>query len=362
MALADNTLNGTQALPLDMLSTPKAAYTWPDTIGNRMAMINLKGSSWLSDTKMIAGNVFYRKQDTNSVNSNAQLDDGCGSGCTNSAPNGTAPNAVTAISNPNNLQRYTGDINTSNVYSTTHQDTVGANFQVSIFDNLFSHDNSLTVGGAADHSHISYNQNTELARLIAYQSITTPNLRYWVNGGYGSNLISNVNLSANTDNFSIFGTDNFKVNDKFNVTASGSYNIAFIDQSGANKQFLNTDGGYSWSDDSGSYYNPDFVGAQYYSGNTLKTIVPTGHATGSTYTVVNALAVAGPEVNSLNGTHRYSRFNPAIGFNYNPQKELNFFGGYNESMRAPTPIELSCANPASPVSYTHLTLPTICSV
>lgn len=338
MALADNTLHGTQSLPLDMLSTPKAAYTWPDTIGNRMAMINLKGSTWLSDTKMIAGNVYYRKQDSNSLNSNAQLDDGCGSGCTNSAPNGTALDANASISNnTHNLQSYTGDINTSNVYSTTHQDTVGGNFQLSIFDNLLAHENNLTVGAAADHSHISYNQNTELARLINYQAVTTQNLGYWVNGGYGSNLISNVNLTANTDNFSIFGTDNFKVNDKFNVTASGSYNIAFIDQSGANKQFLNTDGGYSWSDASGSYYNPDFIGAQYYRSGNLSTV-----------TTPASPAVAGPEDNSLNGTHRYSRFNPAIGFNYNPEKELNFFGGYNESMRAPTPIELSCANPASP--------------
>ena len=92
-----------------------------------------------------------------------------------------------------------------------------------------------------------------------------------------------------------------------------------------------------WSDDSGSYYNPNFIGAQIYKSGSLRTI-----------STPASPALAGSEVNYLDGTHRYSRFNPAIGFNYNPHAELNFFGGYNESMGAPTPIDLSCANPASP--------------
>jgi outer membrane receptor protein involved in Fe transport len=57
---------------------------------------------------------------------------------------------------------------------------------------------------------------------------------------------------------------------------------------------------------------------------------------------------AGPQVNSLNGIHSYRRFNPALGVNYNPSQALGFFASYSESMRAPTPIELSCANPSSP--------------
>jgi outer membrane receptor protein involved in Fe transport len=52
----------------------------------------------------------------------------------------------------------------------------------------------------------------------------------------------------------------------------------------------------------------------------------------------------------LDGNHRYSRFNPAIGLNYNPSSKLGFYGGYNEGMRAPTPVELACANPDAPCS------------
>jgi outer membrane receptor protein involved in Fe transport len=103
-------------------------------------------------------------------------------------------------------------------------------------------------------------------------------------------------LKAKTYYFGIYGNDNFAFNDQINMTLSGRYNVAFIDMKGSN--------------------NND---------------------------------VTGP-ANSLDGNHRYSRFNPAVGLNYNPSSQLGFYGGYNEGMRAPTPIELACANPDVPCS------------
>ena len=50
----------------------------------------------------------------------------------------------------------------------------------------------------------------------------------------------------------------------------------------------------------------------------------------------------------LNGTHTFSRFNPAIGVNFNPRDSLTAYASYNEGMRAPTPIELTCADPTAP--------------
>lgn len=44
----------------------------------------------------------------------------------------------------------------------------------------------------------------------------------------------------------------------------------------------------------------------------------------------------------LNGDHNFSRFNPSIGVTFDATDNLNIFGGYSESMRAPTPIELAC--------------------
>jgi iron complex outermembrane recepter protein len=50
----------------------------------------------------------------------------------------------------------------------------------------------------------------------------------------------------------------------------------------------------------------------------------------------------------VNGTNTYQRFNPAIGLNYNPSKAVNTYVSYNEGMRAPTAVELTCANPLAP--------------
>ena len=50
----------------------------------------------------------------------------------------------------------------------------------------------------------------------------------------------------------------------------------------------------------------------------------------------------------LDGEHTFTRFNPALGLNYNPSSTLTAYASYNEGMRAPTPIELTCANPAAP--------------
>jgi len=51
---------------------------------------------------------------------------------------------------------------------------------------------------------------------------------------------------------------------------------------------------------------------------------------------------------ALNGSHTFTRFNPAVGINFNPTAALTAYASYNEGMRAPTPIELTCADPAAP--------------
>ncbi|WP_310631002.1 TonB-dependent receptor [Paraburkholderia sp.] len=52
----------------------------------------------------------------------------------------------------------------------------------------------------------------------------------------------------------------------------------------------------------------------------------------------------------LDGYHTFSRFNPAVGINWNPLASVTFYAAYNEGMRAPTAIELACADPAAPCS------------
>jgi len=50
----------------------------------------------------------------------------------------------------------------------------------------------------------------------------------------------------------------------------------------------------------------------------------------------------------LDGNHSFSRFNPAVGVNFNPTPGYTAYASYNEGMRAPTAMELTCADPAAP--------------
>lgn len=58
--------------------------------------------------------------------------------------------------------------------------------------------------------------------------------------------------------------------------------------------------------------------------------------------------IAPPDPESLTADHSFNRFNPAVGLAFTPTKDFSFFGSYNEGSRAPTAIELGCANPAVP--------------
>ncbi|MFM9835964.1 MAG: TonB-dependent receptor [Methylophilaceae bacterium] len=253
VALADTDMEGTQAVPLSELNNPKKPYTYPDSIGNRMALINLKGSHFLSDDKLIAGNVYYRKNKSKGFNSNAETADPADS---------------------------------SNISTTTDQDGYGAALQLTLLGDLRGHKNQFTVGTSVDLGRTDFISDSFVASVVGRETVTDNPL-------VGNGI---VRLKTKNDYYGFYATDTFSWTDQLHMTLSGRYNIAKVKLSG-------------FSD------------------------LQDGSAQGD-----------------LNGNHRYSRFNPAIGFNYNPSENLGFYGGYNEGMRAATPVELSCADETRPCS------------
>lgn len=53
---------------------------------------------------------------------------------------------------------------------------------------------------------------------------------------------------------------------------------------------------------------------------------------------------------ALDGKHSFGRINPSAGLTYLPLKNLTTYVNYNEGMRVPTPVELTCADPNAPCS------------
>jgi len=67
---------------------------------------------------------------------------------------------------------------------------------------------------------------------------------------------------------------------------------------------------------------------------------------------VNAADISGRDrsgvATELNGSHGYGHVNPMAGATYKFADAVSVFGGYSEANRAPTPLELDCANQTQP--------------
>ena len=186
-----------------------------------------------------------------------------------------------------------GALNASNVIASTRQHSAGMASQISLSDNFLGHKNTLKAGLSIDASQVRYDSTTIGANLVAgYTTDINPD---------GSNALNpnnayqqgGVGLDSKSNNYGLFATDNFSFDSRWNLTLSGRYNYATVDLNGAS-----LDG----------------------NGNT----------------------------GNLTGNHAYHRLNPAVGLNFRPHDNLTMYVGYNEGMRVPSPVELSCANPAIP--------------
>jgi outer membrane receptor protein involved in Fe transport len=58
----------------------------------------------------------------------------------------------------------------------------------------------------------------------------------------------------------------------------------------------------------------------------------------------------------LNGEHSFFRVNPAAGVAWSPRRGDTWYANYSEGMRAPTPVELTCADPAAPCRLPNIFL------
>jgi outer membrane receptor protein involved in Fe transport len=358
---ADSLLNGTQGLPLSLLGMPQMAYTWPDNTSNNQLIINVKGDTRLALALKLSGNLYYRRSDSQGSNSNASLGadcDGATYDCSALAPGGTARDLDTtnpfmagtaaqagfaAYTGALPLHDFTSGVNTTLVQSALGQHTYGGNMLLDwdLSRGSLAHD--LALGGSFETSSIGYGQNTGLADLVNYQTVPMPwNYRYGSDTGFrGNPLINSVAITSHNTAFDVFVRDTIRPTPRLSLTAALGYEDTRLSLAGNSTTFLDPGGSYTWTGNDGrSYYNPAYVGASSWnaaSGMLAVAAVPDG-------------GVAGPQVDPVNGAHRYHRFNPSIGLAWNPREDLGLFANYSEAMRAPTAIELACADPATPCS------------
>jgi len=160
----------------------------------------------------------------------------------------------------------------------------GFTAQLTFDQDLLGHKNHFVAGTGYDFGRTTFDQSTEFGTITSSRGVS------------GIGVFSDeaeVDLRGENRTWSLYATDTFSINDITHLTLSGRYNHTKVE-------------------------NRD-------------RLIPDS---------------SDPE--SLTGDHSFSRFNPAIGLAITPTRELSFYGSYNEGSRAPTAIELGCANPDQP--------------
>ena len=281
LTLADTDLIGNGPAPVQLLDQRRSAvFTAPDRTENELAMLNLRGSHFLNDALVMDGNLFYRDNDTDTLNGDDSDFEAC------EEPGNAGFMCEIEDGEEGVVEDENGDpipfsetlegatVNTSK----TSSDYYGGALQTTYLAPLGERENQLVVGLALDWSETDFRAQTELGSLNED--------RVAVGGGV---LVGDAFTDVESDNrnYSVFFTDTLNVTADLSLTLSGRYN--------------NTD--IELKDQRGT---------------------------------------------ALNGNHEFDRFNPAAGVSYRLRPGPTLYGGYSESSRAPTPVELTCADPDDP--------------
>ncbi len=316
-AVSDNDMTGNGLQEQRLLAHDYASiYTSPDATHNRALMLNLEGLQRIDSALSFSGNAYYRRIHTSTFNGDVNdrsLDQSVyqpsaaeQSALTNAGYSGFPTNGATAANTPfpkwrciaNALRNDEPAEKCSGVLNTTRtrQSNYGFSGQLNWDANLAGRSHQAIAGAAVDISRVGFTQASELGYINPDHSVT--GVGAFGDGGItGGNIDgvpydTRVDLAARTRTWSLFATDTLALTDQTHLTLSGRYNRSTV----KNRDRIITDG----------------------------------------------------SAGSLDGDDVFKRFNPAVGLTWEPSQQLNAYAGFAQGNRAPSAIELGCADPANP--------------
>jgi outer membrane receptor protein involved in Fe transport len=286
LAANDNDMRGNGATPETMLRQEgrKSVFTHPDQTITRMFFSELAGSYDVTDDIEVSGNAYFRQNRVKTFNGDTSDFEDC------------------ATDDPNTLideTDYLCEGNSLAPIKDINNNPVEGSAAVEGGTNNTSQTNMRGRGGSLQsvfaQDLFKHKNNLTVGTSYDYSSVhfnadtelasLTDN-----RGTVGSGILVDeprVRLTTNTSAVGVFLSDSFSITDDLTATVAGRYN----------------------------------------------------------YIHMNLIDKYGTE---LNGSHTFERLNPSAGLTYNIFDNLTVFGNYSESTRAPSPMELSCADPAAP--------------
>jgi len=298
VALAETDLIGNGSSPAELLAIDRSqVFTHPDRTENTLAQVILEGTRKLSDKVRIAGNVFYRDIDTDTFNGDGTIFEECDIGgveflveeeFTDVNGDGQCSSVEDADIEP------VLDLNGEPIEAEIDGEELNAinnigtrqqeNYGASLQFGLSS-----GVGGHANDLTLgaAYSEGRTTFESSVEVAQLLENRATSRTGIFASEFVTGVDSEVSTA--SVYIADTFNMSERTTLTFSGRYDsteIQLTDRTGES-----------------------------------------------------------PE---LNGDHEFQRFNPGVGFTFNPTSGLTFFASYSQSARAPTPVELACASEDAP--------------
>ena len=302
---ADNKLIGNGLIPDDFLQNQdrESILTRPDITENKLSFVNLNWSHFFNENTQLSGNTYFRHARTSTLNGdgNDDFDDGA----IDLDASGDIDAAELAAANADCLAGNDADENCSGAINRTSSKRKGYGFnaQMTFTQDFMQLKNQFITGFGYDYGKTNFKQSTEYGLVNNTRGIDGTGVfnepATLDADGIARNQDDNlrINLQGVSKTWSLFATDTLSLNPFWHVTASGRYNHTKVE-----------------NDDK---FNP----------------TPNPDETDNS---------------SLTSDQSFSRFNPAIGVNFTPTKDFTAYTSYNEGSRAPTAIELGCANPAQP--------------
>ena len=311
---AYNNMIGNGLTPIDMLGSDRTGiHTTPDQTKNYLNHFALNGAHWLNKDVMMSGNTYYRTSNRNTLNGDANDDfkdyTTTGASTSSSAKGGVdsagfcRPRGSDSLGDAYDEEACApGILNRSRI----KQRNLGFNLQAAFNQDIFKMKNLFISGVSYDLARTKLTQTEQISDVDggtagAFTTGTGATGGTDIAGGtwfdsarrpinLDDDIELDVLLGGRSRTASLFATDTLSLNSQWHFTASARYNHTKV----KNRDHIRT----------------------------------------------------GDE--SLSGDHNFNRVNPSLGLTFTPYDNLSVFGTYSESNRAPTSIELGCANPARP--------------
>jgi len=300
LSATDNKMIGNGVIPIQLLNeSNKAIYTHPDQTINRLFFSELSGKFDLTEAIELSGNAYFRQNRNKTFNG----DDSDYTACDDVDSPFTEAACDTAVGAGNlaTTEYDDGDPDYEKVYdldgnqiseNVSHSGTINTS-------KTMQRSRGGAVQAAFEHALaedidnlLTVGSSYDYANINFSQDTQLATLtgNRGVNGNGTYVRGQRVRLNTNTETYSAFLSDYLTLPYGVTLSAGGRYNHTRIEMKN-----------------------------QYIIG-----------------------------VDKLSGTHNYERFNPTVGFTFDAHPNATLYGSYSESSRAPTPSELTCADPDDP--------------